>query len=92
MTTTTTRPLWAIADDIAQAAREHRIAKGTHPSWYAYAGPYVDAMSCLTSIDEDYGADSGRSVVLYCLSNLTSWRGDTARAVKAELKSIAGIK
>jgi hypothetical protein len=92
MTTTTTRPLWAIADDIAHAAREHRVAKGTRPSWYSYAEPYVDAMACLTSIDEDYGADSGRSVVLYCLSNLTSWRGDTARAVKAELKSIAGIK
>ena len=92
MTTTTTRPLWAIADDIAQAAREHRATKGQFPTWFYYAGGYVDAMSCLTSIDEDYGADSGKSVVLYCLSNLTSWRGDTARAVKAELKSIAGIK
>jgi hypothetical protein len=33
-----------------------------------------------------YYADTGRSIVLYFLNNATSWKGDTAKAVKAELK------
>lgn len=55
--------------------------------WYVYAKPYVKAMRSLSSIDDVYVADSGESVVLYALSNLTYWRGDVARQVKAELKS-----
>ena len=54
--------------------------------WYNYAKPYVKAMRSLQSIDDVYVADSGESVVLYALSNLSYWRGDTARQVKAELK------
>ena len=54
--------------------------------WYNYAKPYVKAMRSLESIDDVYVADSGESVVLYALSNLSYWRGDTARQVKAELK------
>jgi hypothetical protein len=30
--------------------------------------------------------------VLYFLANAATWRGDAARAIKAELKGIAGIK
>jgi hypothetical protein len=33
------------------------------------------------------GFDSARSVVLYFLSNASSWRGDVAKRVKAELKA-----
>ena len=54
--------------------------------WYNYAKPYVKAMRSLESIDDVYVADSGESVVLYALSNLSYWRGDVARQVKAELK------
>ena len=54
--------------------------------WYNYAKPYVKAMRSLQSIDDVYVADSGESVVLYALSNLSYWRGDVARQVKAELK------
>jgi hypothetical protein len=61
--------------------------------WYNYAKPYVKAMRSLQSIDDVYVADSGESVVLYALSNLSYWRGDTARMVKAELKAhLAGVK
>ena len=61
--------------------------------WYNYAKPYVKAMRSLDSIDDVYIADSGESVVLYALSNLSYWRGDTARMVKAELKAhLAGVK
>jgi hypothetical protein len=29
---------------------------------------------------------------LYFLSNASSWRGEKAKAIKAELKKIAGVK
>lgn len=51
------------------------------------AKPYLDAMRCLASIEDDYYADDGASVVAYFLSNATSWRGDIARQIKAELKT-----
>jgi hypothetical protein len=50
------------------------------------AVPYVDAMRSLQSVSDNYGYDDGRSIVAYALSNLTVWRGETAKAVKAELK------
>lgn len=49
------------------------------------AVPYLQAMGTLDTIADDYGLDSGRSIVVYFLSNAGSWRGDVARAVKAEL-------
>ena len=52
------------------------------------ARPYLDAMFSLTSVDDDYGYDSGRSVVLYFLSNASTYRGETARKLKAELKAM----
>ena len=52
------------------------------------AQPYLDAMFSLTSVDDDYGYDSGRSVVLYFLSNAGTYRGETARKLKAELKAM----
>lgn len=53
---------------------------------YFGAVPYLDAMSCLRTVNDNYGLDSGESVVLYFLANANTWRGDVARAVKAELK------
>jgi hypothetical protein len=52
------------------------------------AEPYLAAMEALETVDEDYGADSGRSVVLYFLSNASSWRGPVARSCKRELKAM----
>ena len=43
-------------------------------------------MRSLNTIDDVYVMDTGESVVMYALANLTYWRGDTARQVKAELK------
>jgi len=56
--------------------------------WYIYAEAYVTPMKSLTSLSDTYGADSAESIVLYALSNLTSWRGETARRVKAELNGM----
>jgi hypothetical protein len=44
-------------------------------------------MTSLNSINDNYGADSGRSIVAYFLANAPTWRGPFAKAVKAELNS-----
>jgi hypothetical protein len=54
------------------------------------AEPYLAAMATLDSIGDNYGLDSGKSIVLYFLSNAGTWRGDVARAVKKELKRRVG--
>lgn len=53
----------------------------------AAAKPYLDAMRTMGSINENYGSDSGASIVAYLLSNLATYKGETAKAIKAELKS-----
>jgi hypothetical protein len=76
---TTPRPLYEIAREIRRDWKKV----------YFGAVPYLSAMSSLGSISEPYGADSGKSVVLYFLANAGTWRGETAKRVKAELKSLA---
>ena len=53
---------------------------------YFGAVPYLAALRTLESVRDTYGADDGRSIVRYFLSNATTWRGSIARAVKAELQ------
>lgn len=50
------------------------------------AVPYLDAMQSVEDMNSPYGADDGKTIVAYFLSNASTWRGDTAKAVKAELK------
>lgn len=79
----TVRPLYEIAKEIRQdwGAKVHYSAK-----------PYLRAMQSLSSISENYGADSGKEIVLRFLGSASTWRGETAKRIKAELKKIAGIK
>ena len=72
------RPLYEIAAEI------RKDWKNVSP----YAAPYLNAMSCLESINDNYLYDSGRSIVAYFLSNAGSWRGEVAKRIKAELKSL----
>jgi hypothetical protein len=74
--TTNPRPLREIAADI----RKHWV----NP--YFGAIPYIDAMATLNAVSDNYGYDSGRSIVMYFLSNATTWRGEDARRIKFELK------
>ena len=77
------------------ARRLSEIAQDVQEDWnkpYFGAAPYLAAMMTMGTIDEDYGCDPGREIVLYFLSNATTWRGPVARAVKKELKAIAGLK
>lgn len=57
-----------------------------------YAKEYLNAMMYLNDINDNYYCDSGHSIVLYFLSNASSWRGEDARRIKAELKEMAGLK
>ena len=79
----TYRPLYKIA-------REIRKEWGAKVSYAA--APYLDAMGTLEGIDQNYFLDSGREIVLRFLSNASSFRGDKAKALKKELKSICGVK
>ncbi len=71
----------------------HNIANEILNIWkkpnYA-ALPYLHAMLSLGHVRDSYGMDSGKSIVLYFLSNAGSWRGDDARRIKAELKGMVG--
>ena len=58
------------------------------PKVYFGAVPYLNAMASLNSITDSYYYDSAESVVLYFLSNATTWRGDDARRIKTELKAM----
>ena len=53
-----------------------------------YARPYLDAMYSLNKITDRYHMDSGSSVVAYFLSNANTWKGETAKRIKAELKQM----
>ena len=52
------------------------IAKEIRSDWKK---PYFGAVPYL---------DSAKSIVLYFLANANTWRGETARRIKAELKSM----
>jgi len=80
------RPLYVIADEIFRDWRPDPVTRKGGVNYAAL--PYLRAMQSLTDGFHTYGADSAVSVVLYFLSNAQSWRGETARRVKAELKSI----
>lgn len=67
------------------------IARLIRRDWkkiYFGAAPYLDAMECFDSINDCYLEDSASSIVHYFLANAQTWRGDTAKAVKAKLKAL----
>lgn len=72
------RPIYEIAREIRADWKKPSI----------YAVPYLDAMDMLTSVNETYWHEPARDVVLRFLCNCSAWRGDVARRIKAELKSL----
>jgi hypothetical protein len=75
---TTTRPLYEIAAEIRRDWKKV----------YFGAVPYLDAMAQLNSIEDNFYYDSGKSIVVYFLGNAMTWRGETARRIKIELKEM----
>ena len=86
-TTTSPRSLSTIASEIRKDWRAT-----SKNGIYFGAVPYLDAMSTLDKISDNYMFDSGRSIVIYFLANAQTWKGETAKRIKAELKKMAGIK
>lgn len=76
----TQRPLHVIAQEI--------MADWTAGTSRMYAWPYLTAMTQLDDVHGAYYEDSAASVVRYFLANATTWRGETARRIKAELKAM----
>jgi len=70
------RPINAIARDI----------KREWKNVYFGAVPYLDAMSSLQDKNSTYGWDSASSIVNYFLANASTFRGEAAKRLKAELK------
>ena len=78
-----------IMQTISTIARE--ISRDWKKVNYA-AKPYLEAMRYIDTAQDKYGFDDARSVVSYFLANASGYRGDTAKAHKAALKAIVGIK
>lgn len=72
------RPLYEIAQEIEKDWKKV----------YFGARPYLDALKTLDTINDSYFYDSASSIVRYFLSNASTWRGDTAKRVKVELKEL----
>jgi hypothetical protein len=53
-----------------------------------YAAPYLNAMAEIDKITDNYYSDSAQAVVAYFIANASSWKGEVARKIKAELKSL----
>ena len=65
----------------------HKLFELVREDWsrpYFGAVPYIDALMALTDSGY-YGLDSWQDLAIYFLGNANTWRGPTARAVKAEL-------
>lgn len=73
----------------------YEIAREIRKDWtkpYFGAVPYLEAMETLSDISDNFWADTGESVVLYFLSNAQTWKGETARRIKKELKELAKVR
>lgn len=80
-------PLTRSLSEVAREIQADYAAQGK-PVFYA-AVPYVNAMLSLDTMTDRYFEDGALSVVTYAVSNLGTWRGETARRVKAELNAAA---
>lgn len=87
----TTRPV-----GLTEARPVYKIAQEIFTKWgdkmSPHAEPYVNAMLNMTSPRDNYYEDSGKSIILYFLSNAQGWRGPDAQRIKAELKAMVGSK
>lgn len=52
------------------------------------ASAYLDCMADLNTIDDKYGHDSAREIVLRFLCNASQWKGENARRIKKELNAL----
>ena len=68
------------------------IAREIRADWkkvYFGAVPYLEAMASINHPEDPYYADNGKTIIVYFLANAGTWRGETAKRVKTELKAMA---
>ena len=85
------RPIYEITKVIAPVRPIYEIAREIRKDWkvvYFGAKPYLDVMSGLDKATDSYGYDSAKMVINYFLSNASTWRGETAKRIKVELKAM----
>lgn len=75
---TASRKLYEIAGEISRDWKKV----------YFGAVPYLEAMFSLSSVNDMYGADTGKYIVMYFLANAQTWRGEVAKRVKKELNAM----
>ena len=80
------RPIKEIANEIGRDWSKNK--RGMHFS----AVPPFEGMLSLDDIDDMYFSDTGRQVVASFLANAQTWRGPTARKLKAELNQILSLQ
>ena len=91
--TTATLPttLSTTKNNFIMARPLYRIASEIRSCWkkpYFGAIPYLEALENLSDVNQEYYYDSGADMVRRFLANANSWRGEDARRIKAELKSM----
>ena len=72
------RPVYKIAEDILNDWKAP----------YFGARPYLTAMLTINNELENYGLDTAKSIILYFLSNASTYRGSKAKELKIELKTL----
>ena len=85
----------AVAPPVVNRRTLRTIAREIRATWprvYFGAVPYLDAMDTMETIDQPYYQDSGLSIVTYFLGNAGTWRGPDAKRIKAELRTMTGLK
>ena len=73
----------------------YTITKEITEDWknpYFGAKPYIQAMQSLGGIDDYYGVEPAKDIIMYFLANAGTWRGEVARRVKKELNQLIGRK
>lgn len=69
----------------------HEIMADVRQDWRnvsPYAEPYVRALGTLNEPNDYYLLERGDELIRRFLANASGWRGERARAIKAELKSM----
>lgn len=51
-----------------------------------YAIPYIEAMHSHNTLKDKFYAETAENIIMYFLCNAATWRGETARLVKSELR------
>jgi hypothetical protein len=82
------RPLCAIAQSIKDNWSAKYDDAKRKPDFYIYGKQSVIALMDLETPLDYYYAEDGKSILIYLISRIDSWRGEYAKAIKAELKEI----